>query len=66
MNNQTIIEIRRGLEDAGYSLAALGREIGCAKQSVSRSLRRPDEYPRIRDAIIAKLGRNPWTEENAA
>ena len=61
MNNPTLItEIKRGLEDAGYSLTALSREIGCAKQSVSRSLRHPDEYPRIRDAIIGKLGRNPW------
>jgi len=65
MDNQTVIKIKRGLEDRGYTQVALAEELSCAKQSVSRCLRHPDEYPRIRDAIIKMFGRDPWKETAA-
>lgn len=66
MSKQQITQIKRDLEDLGFSLAAIGREVGVTRQTVSKALRNPTESVRVRAAICTKLGRNPWPEENAA
>jgi len=60
MSEQEIRSIIRELEDRGWSLAAIGRELGVSRQSVSRTVRHPEQSRPIREAIAAKLGRDPW------
>jgi lambda repressor-like predicted transcriptional regulator len=66
MGEHEIKQVIRDLEDRGVSLAAIGRELGVTRQSVSRTLRRPAESARIREAIAAKLGRDPWARQHSA
>lgn len=52
--------IRYELEVRGYTLAALGAELGISRQTVSKALRRPAESRRVRERITEILGRDPW------
>lgn len=52
--------IRRALEDRGYSLAGIARDLGVTRQTVSKALRRPGESRRVRRRIAEILGRDPW------
>lgn len=66
MGKDTIKQIIRDLEDRGHSLADIGRELRVSRQHVGRVLRRPWESKRVRDAIVAKLGRDPFADQDAS
>ena len=59
-------QVRRDLEDAGYSLADIGRELKITRQTVCKAVRRPAESARVCARIIEILQRNPWAKSRAA
>ena len=63
MSNQQIVRIRRDLEDRGVTLAAIARELGVTRQTVSKALRNGSECSRARARIAEILGRDPWHDD---
>lgn len=66
MSNNQIRRIRRDLEDRGFTLADIARELGVTRQTVSKSLRNASECSRARTRIAEILGRNPWRKGGAS
>jgi transcriptional regulator with XRE-family HTH domain len=62
MSNVRIRKIRRDLEDRGFTLADIARELGVTRQSVSKALRNGGDCSRARARIAEILGRDPWRE----
>ncbi len=60
MSKHHIRTIRRDLEDRGFTLADIARELGVTRQTVSKALRNASECSRARARIVEILGRDPW------
>ena len=65
MVDKQILQIRRALEDRGFSLAEIARRRGVTRQCVSKVLRRPQESAPIRALIVEILGSDPWAKPQA-
>ena len=63
MSNHLIRKIRRDLEDRGFTLADIARELGVTRQTISKALRNGSECSRARARIVEILGRDPWAGE---
>lgn len=64
LNDQERLQVRRELEDAGYSLARVARELKppVTRQTVCKAVRRPSESARVCAFIADILKRDPWAE----
>ena len=59
-------QIRAALLAKGHTGASIAAELRVTRQHVSEVIRGKSVSARVQDAIVAKLGRDPWRRKSPA